>query len=151
MVPTGLMFPHGRPDVTGGPMSVRCQITAPVAGVERINIIRCGNSNDHRPVRPALDVKRLRMNVAHDRAIKVQIADQIGRIARRKCGIDIKTVPGRIIVFLRDVDLRAGTRNDSAQREHENCDNENETFHMPAKMPLPLSFYNSMLTCLSRI
>ena len=40
-------------------------------GVERINIIRCGNSNNHRPVRTALDVKRLRMNVADDRAIKV--------------------------------------------------------------------------------
>ena len=44
---------------------------APGRRVERINIIRCGNSNDHRAVRPALDVKRLRMNVADDRAIKV--------------------------------------------------------------------------------
>src|SRR5258707_13938980 len=40
-------------------------------GVKRINIIRCSNSNDHWAVRAALDVKRLRMNVADDRAIKV--------------------------------------------------------------------------------
>ena len=61
------------------------------------------------------------MNVAHDRAIKVQIADQIGRVARRERGIDIKTVPGRIIVFLRDVDLRIGYAQRAAQRENENA------------------------------
>ena len=33
-------------------------------GIKRINIIRCGNSNNHRSVRAALDVKRLRVNVA---------------------------------------------------------------------------------------
>ena len=64
------------------------------------------------------------MNVADDRATKVYIANQIGCIAGRECGIDIKTVPGRVIVLLRDVDLRARTRNESAQRENKNCDNE---------------------------
>ena len=118
MVPTGLILPHGRPDVTEvrvGALPNHCAR----GGVERINVIRCGNSNDHRAVRPAFDVKRLCMNVAHDRAIKVQIADQIGRIARRKCGIDIKTVAGRIIVLLRDVDLRIGRQSGSAANSNE--------------------------------
>ena len=71
-------------------------------------------SNNHRAVRAALDVKRLRMNVADDGPIEVQIANQIGRVARRERGIDIKTIPRRIIVFLRDVDLRIGSQNGSA-------------------------------------
>ena len=60
--------------VTGGPISVRDQIGRPVVGIKRINIIRFGDGNDHRPVRAALDVKRLRVNVAHDRAIEVEVA-----------------------------------------------------------------------------
>ena len=91
---------------TGVPISVRCQITEPRCRVKRINIVRFGHRNDHRPIRTALDVKRLRMNGADDRAIKVQIADQIGRVARRESGIDVKTVARRIVVLLRDVDLR---------------------------------------------
>ena len=59
------------------------------------------------------------MNVAHDRAIKAQIADQIGRVTRRECGIDIKTVPGRIIVFLRDVDLCNRRESGSAANSNE--------------------------------
>jgi hypothetical protein len=31
IVPTGLMLPQGRPEVTAGPMSVRDQITVPVS------------------------------------------------------------------------------------------------------------------------
>ena len=46
-------------------------------GIERINVIRFGDSNDHRPVWAALDVKRLRVNVARDRAVEVEIARQI--------------------------------------------------------------------------
>src|SRR5437764_8602745 len=33
MVPAGLMFPEGRPEVTAGPMSGRCQITVPVVAL----------------------------------------------------------------------------------------------------------------------
>ena len=79
MMPTGLMFPHGRPEVTGGPMSALPNHRAG-NGVERINIIRFGDGNDHRAVWAALDVKRLRVNVAEDRAVKVQVADQICRV-----------------------------------------------------------------------
>ena len=64
---------------TGGPISVRDQITVPVVGIERINIVRFRHRNDHRPIRAALDVKRLGVNVAGDRAVKVQVARQVGR------------------------------------------------------------------------
>ena len=51
-------------------------------------------------------------------------------------------------MLLRDVDLRAGTRNDSAHRENQTCDNENETRHMPEKDAPPRVLYNSMpLVC----
>ena len=43
-------------------------------GVERINIVRFRDGNDHWPVRAALDVKRLGVNVAGDRAIEVEVA-----------------------------------------------------------------------------
>ena len=46
-------------------------------------------------------------------------------------------------MLLSYVDLRAGTRNDSAQTNNENCDNENETRHTPANRPLR-PCYNSM-------
>ena len=53
----------------------------PSYSVERINIIRFGYRNDHWTAWAALDVKRLRVNVAYNRAVKVQIACQIGRSA----------------------------------------------------------------------
>jgi hypothetical protein len=103
-------------------------------GVERINIIRCRNNDDHRSVRTALDVKRLRMNVADDCAIKVQVTDQISRIARRECWIDIQTVPRRIIVLLGDVDLCIGRQGGSAANS-----NEKRKFHSPEiDNPCPL-------------
>src|SRR5216110_2454707 len=39
--------------------------------VERIHVIRFGDCNDHRAAWTALDVKRLRVNVAYDRPVKV--------------------------------------------------------------------------------
>ena len=53
-------------------------------------------------------------------------------------------------MLLRDVDLRAGTRNDSAHRKNQTCDNENETRHMPAKMLLPLRLQQHAV-CLSMV
>ena len=69
MMPTGKILPHGLPP-GGGRAKVALPDHGAACGVKRVNIIRCSNSNNHRPVRPALDVKRLRMDVAHDRAIK---------------------------------------------------------------------------------
>ena len=53
-------------------------------------------------------------------------------------------------MLLRDVDLRIGSRNDSAHRKT-SLDNENETFHMLAKIDPPASLYNSTPHCLSRV
>ena len=47
-------------------------------GIKRINIVRFSNRNDHRPIRTALDVKRLSVNGAGDRAVEVEIARQVG-------------------------------------------------------------------------
>ena len=47
---------------------------AAVHCVERIHVIRFGDRNDHRAARTALDVKRLRVNVAHDRPVEVQVS-----------------------------------------------------------------------------
>src|SRR4029077_14812356 len=115
-------------------------------GVERINSIRFGYGNGHRAIWTAFDVKGLSINVAYDRAIEAKVARQVRRGGRRKGRIDVNAVAGRIVVFLGDVDLRTRTRNETAQREHENCDNENQTRHTPAKRPLPPCFYNSTPT-----
>ena len=79
------------------------------------------------------------MNVADDRAIKSLNANQIGRIARRECGIDIKTV-GRIIVLLRDVDLCIGRQSGSAANS-----NEKRKFHSPRSTIR--AFTNTLTVC----
>src|SRR5215472_3472960 len=43
-------------------------------GAECIDIIRFGHGNDDRTIRTSLDVKRLSVNVAGNRAVKAQIA-----------------------------------------------------------------------------
>src|SRR5205823_15019536 len=43
-------------------------------GVERINAVRFGHRDDHRPVLSAFDVKRLGVNVAYDCALTTQVA-----------------------------------------------------------------------------
>ena len=53
-------------------------------------------------------------------------------------------------MLLRDVNLRARARNEIAQRQNEKCDNENETRHTPAKLPLPPLLQQHAL-CLSRV
>src|ERR1700756_2447837 len=43
-------------------------------GVERVNIVGFGDGNDHGAVETALDVKRLGVNVAGNRAVEVEVA-----------------------------------------------------------------------------
>ncbi len=127
----------GRTNIGARPDREACR------GIKRINVIRFCDGNDHRPVWAALDVKRLRVNVARDRAIEVEITREIRGRGGRKCRVNVNAVAGRIVMLLRDIDLRAGTRNDS-QRENQTCDNENETRHMPEKDAPPRFLYNSM-------
>jgi hypothetical protein len=114
------------------------------SGTQRINIIRFGHRNDHRPIWPTFDIERLGVNVAGNRAIEVQVTRQAGSGRRRKRCIDVNAITGEIIMLLNHVDLCVRTRNESTQREKQNC--ENETRHMPAKWLLPPAFYNSMPT-----
>ena len=51
----------------------------PRRGIKRIHIVRFRHRNDHRPIWTALDVKRLSVNVAGDRAVEVEITCQVGR------------------------------------------------------------------------
>jgi hypothetical protein len=101
--------PAWKPDATGGP-TFPFPDNAAIGGVERINIIRRSQGNDHRAVWTALDVQRLGMNIAHNRAIKVQVAGEVGRVARREGRIDVQAISGKIVVFLGDVNLRAEWR-----------------------------------------
>ena len=78
-------------------------------GVERINVVRFRDRNDHRPVRPALDVKWLGVNVAGDGAVEVQVARQVRCGGKRERSVNVNAVPGRIVVFLRDVNLRVAS------------------------------------------
>jgi hypothetical protein len=53
-------------------------------GVQRIHIIRFGYRNDHWAAWTALNVKRLRVNVAYDRTVKIHVARQIRRSRLRE-------------------------------------------------------------------
>src|SRR4029453_6616931 len=100
------------PDVSLPDNAARCS-------VERIHIIRCGHYNDHWPVWTALDVERLGVHVAHDGSFKVQVASQVSRVARRERRIDVETVPGKVIVFLGDVDLRVCRKDGRPQKNND--------------------------------
>ena len=100
-------------------MSVRDQIGSAGIGMERINIIRCGHDNDHRALRAALDVKRLGVHVTCDCSVEVQVARQVGCVARCEYRIDIMAVPGKIIVFLGNVDLRVCRKERSPQKNND--------------------------------
>ena len=45
-------------------------------GIERVNVIGFCDGNNHRPIGAALDVERLRVNIAGNRAIKVEVTRQ---------------------------------------------------------------------------
>src|SRR5437588_8596787 len=72
-------------------------------GVERINVVRFGHGNDHWPVRSALDVKRLGINVAYDCAVKVQVTHEVSAGRGREGRSDVNAVPGGILVPLTTV------------------------------------------------
>ena len=79
-----------------------------VYSIERVHIIRFGYRNDRRPAAwTVVDVKRLRVNVAHDCAVEIQVACQIRCGVEREGGINIETVPRIVIVELGNVDLSA--------------------------------------------
>ena len=95
---------------------------AAVRSVERIHIIRFGHRNDHWPAAwTALDVKRLRVNVAYDRAVKVQVARQIRRSRLREGRIDIKAITRTMVVILGNVDLRVCWKNCAPQTYSDNA------------------------------
>ena len=78
-----------------------------VHSIECIHVIGFGYRDDRRPAaRPVVNVKRLRINIADDCAVKVQVAHKIGRSGRRECGINVKAVARIVIVKLRNVHLR---------------------------------------------
>ena len=109
-MPSGLIFPQGRPEVTR-----RAKVALPNhragRGVERVNVIGFGDGNNHRPTGTALDVERLRVNIAGNRAIKVEVARQASGSGRRKGRVDVQPVAGKIVVLLDHVDLRVDSRN----------------------------------------
>jgi hypothetical protein len=81
-------------------------------GVERINIIRLGHYNDHSPaIGAALDVQRLCVNIARNRAIEVQVASHTCRGRRCECRIDVKAIARKIILLLSNIDLSVYRKN----------------------------------------
>src|SRR4026208_1310212 len=79
--------------------------------IERVNIIGFGDGNNHGPTGTALDVERLRVNIAGNRAIKVEVARQTSGSGRRKGRIDVPPITGKIVVLLDHVHLRVESRN----------------------------------------
>ena len=64
-----------------------------VHSVERVDVIRFGYCNNHRfAARAIIKVKRLRVDISDNCAIKVQVARQIGGCALGECGINVQTV-----------------------------------------------------------
>ena len=101
-----IKFGHAEIAADTGRPNIAFPDNAAIKGVERVHIIRFGHGNNHCPAAwAAFDVKRLRINVARNRAVKVQVARQIGGRARRECGINVKTVPRIVIMKLRNVHL----------------------------------------------
>ena len=79
---------------------------ATVAGIERIYVIRFRRHNDHRfAAGPALDVKRLGVNVATNCTVEGQVARQFRGSAWGERGINVKAVPRIVIVKLSHVHL----------------------------------------------
>ena len=94
---------------------------AAVNRVERVDVVRFSRDNDYRPAaRTVLDIKRLRIHVADDRAVKVQVPRQIGRSALCESRVNIKTVARRVIVKLGHVHLRVCGNNCSPETHKEN-------------------------------
>jgi len=103
-MPFGEMLP-GHAPVGAGVPTFCCQINCARRGVERIDIIRFRTRDDHRTIGTALDVKRLGVHVAGNRAVKAQITRQVRGRRERKRRVDVTAVAGSVVVLLRDVNL----------------------------------------------
>src|SRR5262245_6602569 len=89
---------------SGPDIALPCHSTG--SGIERIDIVGFGDRNDHRPVWASFDVKRLRINIAGDRAVEIQVARQVRCRGRRKWRVNVNAGWGCTVVPLRDVHLR---------------------------------------------
>src|SRR4029077_18149612 len=116
-------------------------------GVERVNVVRFCYGNDHWTVRSALNVKRLGVNVAYNCAVKVQVTQEVSGGRGRKGRIDVNAVAGRIVVLLRDVDLRAYRKSRPTQACGDKYENANRRFHRPTKMNLGQFYHNALRSC----
>ena len=90
---------------------MRTQITEPVAAL-----------------RAYLDVKWLDVNVAENRTIEVQVPSQTSSISKCKAAINVNTISRRIVVFLRDVNVRAYRQNRTTT-ENKKRNKPNGPFH----------------------
>src|SRR5574338_892309 len=85
---------------------------AAIVRIKCVHIIRLGHCNDRRSAaRAAVDVKWLRVNRANDCTAEVQVPRKIGSGCRRERSINVKTIPGGIVVKLSDVYLRVCRKN----------------------------------------
>ena len=106
VMPMGSNLVQMRSSAGTGGAHISLPDNAAVHSVERVHIIRFGHRNDHRPAAwTALDVKRLRINVADNCAVKVQVARQIRGSGWREGRIDVKAVTRIMVVKLGNVDL----------------------------------------------
>lgn len=81
-------------------------------GVERINIVRFGHSDDHgASARPTLNVERLGIDVAADRALEVHVALERGSGGEGERWINLKSVARIVVVMFGDIDVGPGRAN----------------------------------------
>ena len=86
------------------------------------------NRNNHRSIWAALDVKWLGVNVADNGTIEVQVPSQTSSISKCKATINVNTISRRIVVFLRDVNVRAYRQNRTTT-ENKKRNKPNGPFH----------------------
>ena len=66
---------------------------AAVERVERIDVVGLRHGDDHRPAAgPSLDIERLGIDIADDRAVEIGVPLQTRRVGGREGGIHIKAV-----------------------------------------------------------
>jgi len=96
--------------------------------VERVHVIGFSPDNDHRGTAGAvLDVKRLCVDAAQNRAVEVQIPPQIRGGGPGESRIDVKPVARYVVVLLGDVYLRLRWNDDRPSGDHP--ENGKEKFH----------------------
>ena len=98
------------------------------ARVEGIHVIRFSRDNDHRGTAGAvLDIQRLCVHTAQNRAVEVQIPPQIRGGRSRESRIDVKPVARQMVVLLCDVHLRLTWNDNRPSGDHP--ENSKEKFH----------------------